>query len=577
MEFTTGKPKCMTDSQVRTSTTQGCLNKFRSISTYSLDTKNISYTPRLLEIGSKEWPTLDCAFKEIKANRGGYVLKLNNKLRDYHVTESLCRKDIDDLMIIGDDNPFSGVSFVQHCSISITDNNVVKTIPNNTNQISYIPCTGCYGSSSCCSDSLMCSDKNPKVAKYGRGPFNISLQTGNILSVRSVHGEQFDPDFSCIPPQTSILFFVNSQNVYGSVIKSSKNWIQFSSESSVPLNTSNQSNGNFINHGNGFCFIPNVKIVFSRENYSLETLKSLKIVGVLLEPKVPVTFLNCINGSVVLNNCLVNGPLAIRGNWNFDAPNVFIGSLILWQASRGEAYCQTFFGLYGHLQAQPASISSWNSCNFIHCASAVEVISSDCCFPNSNFVHCCMALSVTGGGRSDIINTVFCENNYAIIAIYNSDISALPTNIPGAMTSQIPSGPWFINNLVMIVAYSSSHVILPLTGGANNIIPFIIDGKTYTTIESNPVGNYNQNFSIVIIIPNPFTPNPRLLGCPGIIDNEALNSLSAWGVTTPSGIESILAIGNTLYTNSNQTLNNINQVTNQESRNEEWLVGSTLN
>lgn len=585
-----GNVKCMTDAEIRLRNSCKTIEKIKHLEAYSVDTKNLKYAPRLLKIGSKEWPTLDHAFRHIKANHGGYVLELCRPHYEYSFSESLCDNEVDDLVILGDPNPFAGVSYVNHYRLDVIDNNRILSIPEVNEAITYIPCTKCEGTGGKCSDSLLCKDVNPQVAHYGKGPFRISYAGNGAFTVNSIHGDSYNPDFSCIPRGTGVAFIANAAPVasvtgliHGRVVNGMNNVIT--------IEMSNDLNGNAVSidvitrrtarigeieAGNGFVFLPDRTIVATKPNATIQTQKSLKIVGVNIRNKnQPFTFLHCVHGSVVLNNCHGAGPIAIRGNFYFDAPNIYTNTLVIWDTARGEAYCQTFFGQYAHLQAQPGSSSMWNMCYFIYCASAAEAIGADISFPNSSFISCCMAFSATGGSRASLPNTTFANNNYAIIAIYNSDVFSIPVNIPGASTEQLPAGPWFLDNLVMIIAYFSSHVILPTTGGANNVIPFIIDGKVYTTIESNPVGNYNQNFSVVNIFPNPFTPNPRLLGCPGVVDSASLGEMSSWGIATPSGIEFLVNASTLLYANSQQTIDRSPEIISRDNNDREnWLVGS---
>lgn len=587
----TGNIKCMSDAEIRLRNSTKTLNKIKNLVAYSVDTKNLKYAPRLLKIGSQEWPTLDHAFKHIKANHGGYVLELCRPHYEYSFSESLCENDVDDLMIIGDPNPFAGVAYTNYYKLDTIDGNEILNIQEVNETITYIPYTKCGGGNgNKCGDSLLCKDVNPQTAYYGKGPFRILYVGNGTFTVNSIRGDSYNPDFSCIPKGTGVALIANAVPVtsatgliHGRVVRGINN--------TITIEMSNDLNGNVINidvitrktakngeiePGNGFVFLPDRTIVATKPNATIQTLKSLKIIGVNIRNKnQPCTFLHCVNGSVVLNNCHGAGPIAIRGNFYFDAPNFYTNTLVIWDTARGEAYCQTFFGQYAHLQAQPGSNSIWNMCNFIYCASAAEAIGSDISFPNSSFINCCMAFSATGGSRASLPNTTFANNNYAIVAIYNSDVFSITANIPGTSTEQLPAGPWFLNNLVMIIAYFSSHVILPTTGGANNVVPFIIDGKVYTTIESNPVGNYNQNYSVVNIFPNPFTPNPRLLGCHGFVEPGNIREMSSWGIATPSGIEFLVNASNSLYTDSQQTIDRHSELLLRDnSEREHWLVGS---
>lgn len=155
----------------------------------------------------------------------------------------------------------------------------------------------------------------------------------------------------------------------------------------------------------------------------------------------------------------------------------------------------------------------------------------------------------------------FCHNNYGLILTYQARAGGVVAQIPGLTTSQVTAGPWFVENSVMVVAYYSSYAILPLTGGTANIIPFVIDGKVYTSLESNPIGNINQLHSMVIISRNPFAPDTSTLGCDRLLGLvSSLNRVDSWGVTSMSFVNDVINVQNALNVNADQTITSIDTI-----------------
>lgn len=187
-----------------------------------------------------------------------------------------------------------------------------------------------------------------------------------------------------------------------------------------------------------------------------------------------------------------------------------------------------------------------------------------------------MAVSATMGSDVGLTGASFCHNTYALILTYQARAGAVVAQIPGLQTSQVTAGPWFVGNTVMIVASYNSYAILPLTGGTANIIPFVIDGKVYTTLESNPVGNINQLHSMVIISRNPFAPDTSVLGCDRLLGlSSSLNRVDAWSVTTMSTINDIVNIQGLVLNGitADQALGGIEVVDDMDGNGEFWGRG----
>lgn len=587
------KKICMTESNVRSRRNK--VIETLALDTYSLDTDIIRYKPRLINVPSEEYKTLDDAMCALKPRSGGYVIKLNPRPdRTPHLlTKEIC-DNVDYLSIIGDENPFAGVSYIQRCNKVINTETGVISLPPVNNPV-YLPCNNCstFSNTKCSSctayeDELVgpsgcrrhktkrddCEECGPPTrAVYGKGPFDIDIND-NVISVRSIRdGIENQPDFSCIPPGTRIMFITDviDSNTNTSIFRTaviqrvrSNSLVVSEQVASVFINRTNSINGtSTLVAGAGFVFLPNVAVTIEGRNFNLSAQERLYIKGVALNAISPLFYVNSPGGVVELANCHIVNNICFRGRYLLKAPNIYTGLALLWPASTGEAYCQTFYGLRAHLQAISCT-GLWDFCNFVFSSHAVEalhgaVIDLSNCF----FISCCMAVSSTMGSVVGLTGAVFCHNTFAIILTYQGKAGAVVAQIPGLDVSQITAGPWFVNNTVMIVAAYASYAILPLTGGTGNVVPFVIDGKVYITLESNPVGNINQLHSMIIISRNPFAPDTSTLGCDrllGIV--STLNSVDAWSITSMSSINTIVDINNLILTGvtSSQALGNANSV-----------------
>lgn len=534
---------------------------------YALDTDTISWKPRLLSVPSKEYPDIDSAVCKIKSNAGGYVIKLTEP-GEYVMSREIC-DSVDDLRIIGDENPFVGVSYVQRCALtSREDPNI--TIPPVNNR-SYSPCTNCAGmynnpcGTNCGNRSSICNSCNPiSTSTFGTGPFDISIQNHNTLVVTSaLGGNHNDPDFSHIPEGTRMLIFTDSwisnpENVRsyaraeasGSVViarvaHGGGNRIVFETPTTGHgLSTNIQSGGGKgINAGSGFAFLPNITINIRRGEFNISALKYLQIKGVEINAVSPLLYLNSPAGVIDVGNCHIRNNICYRGRYLLKSPNVYTGLALLWPASTGEAYCQSFIGPRAHLQAL-SCVGLWHSCIFVYNAIGIEAAHGAVLdLSNSWIMACCTGARATVGSNITLTGAVLCDNTYAIVATYQSQFGAVTPQIIGIGDNQITAGPWFINNYMMMLAYYQSFIIMPITGGYDNEIPFNIDGKAYTTMESNPIGNINQLGSMIIISNNPFAPNNQTLNCdptsPTFREDMlgTIDGADTWGVTTRSFIE----------------------------------------
>lgn len=592
---------CMTESNFR-SRREKCIEAL-TVDSYSVDTDLLRWKPRMLVVPSEEYKTLDAAICALKPRSGGYVIKLNPRPdgRDHVLTKEVC-DGVDYLSIIGDTNPFAGVSFIQRCSTTVETTNGITTMPPVNNPV-YLPCNNCsnYSDTSCsdCTayeDELLentckyherkrrgCNNCNiPEKAIYGKGPFDIDIED-NILTVSSIRRSGAnDPDFSCIPEGTRIMFItdrIDTTPIIGTIMRASGNTLMIAElNRSTAIPRTNHANGSStLIPGTGIAILPNVGITVQGRNFNLSAQERLYIKGVAINAISPLFYVNSPGGVVELANCYIVNTICYRGRYLLKSPNLYTGSVVLWPGSIGEAYCQTFYGVYAHLQAITCT-ALWDACYFVFNVHGFEALhGAKVDLSNSYFISCCMAASATLHSTIGLTGTIFCHNTYAVILTYLSTAGGVVAQIPGLRESQVTGGPWFVNNTVMIVAYYNSYAILPLTGGVGNLIPFVIDSKVYTTLESNPIGNINQLQSMVIITRNPFAPDPSTLGCSGIL-SENLNRIDSWGITSMSAVTQMINLQQfVMGINADATIQNIGQIVeNNGNDNQSWGSSNAL-
>ena len=543
----------MTDCQNRLQTLKGT-RKVKEITAYSVDTCLIRYKPRLLEVPSAEYPCLDAAVAVLEKNAGGYVIQLGPG--SHNLSHSICGI-VDNLTIMGDCNPFVGVPFIQRCRTVLLEEGGI-TIPPDRTEFPF-----CHSLHSSC---------------VGIGPFDLTITGGRTVRVTGVGR---DPDFSGLCPDTRIIFFRRDGVLHERLIAAvDGNSITF--HDGVPLTTIDRNRG--VEGGNGFFIAPNVALTSAQTFLSIEVQGNLKIIGV--ELRVPHLFiLDAPGGYVELSHCHIANNVTIQGDYRFNDPNVYTGLVFLWPASTGEAMHQAIVSANGHLQADTCK-GIWKYCHFAATIHAAEVQNgAQINFLGSEFVRNCLALSVSTGSQATIYSTVFCGNIYAILARYMSTITSELITIPGLDLTDVLEGPWFIENIIAMIASYNAFIIVPNVRGYRNFIPFIIDAKLFTTIESNPVGTIYHWNSMILFLPNPFAPDPRGLGCvdqsnvPGgtSVSGVTLTSANVFGVTSPSFIQSIVGDTNDIVT-ADETLERLvidsNTTATAEQRRLRFFVGA---
>lgn len=180
-------------------------------------------------------------------------------------------------------------------------------------------------------------------------------------------------------------------------------------------------------------------------------------------------------------------------------------------------------------------------------------------FSGTEFVRCCLGISAQARSHVTLTNVVLAHCRCALMLVYNSMASSVNTAIPGAPTNELLLGPWFISNVFMIVVFRNSEVICPMTSGVHNLIPFIIDGKVYTTVESNPLMNIGSFNSMALILANPFVPEPKRFGCTTLDELIEFDLLDAWGVASPSFVAEMSRHDNEFNVLAQETIDEVSR------------------
>lgn len=558
--------------------------KFRSLKTYSVDTYLLNYSPRLLKVPSKEYPTLQCALDDVKPRHGGYVIELVDPSMIYTIDRPM-EDDQADILIIrgvpqrGPNNPFNGRSFTQRVSHralveDITGRHEV-TLPTEP-LYRFIPSAGCSASpADGCFPGL-------DERTFGVGPFDIQLH-GQTFTVRSDTGQ--DPCFDQVPIGSRVLLITDDASIsniprgsnvrprdvfeYATVTGVRGNSITVSA-SGTGLSTMRPTSplaDRTIAHGTGFVFVSDIRVQVLHEGISMEVMDYLSFENLELDASA-MFYIHATRGTVTLRNCWISNQLTIRGRYFLKIPNVFTGLLILWPASDGEAYCQTMFSFGARMQGITTT-GFWSYCHFLNMAHGAEMMhGSNMNFTGSEFVRCCLAISAQARSHIVLTNVIIAHCRCAVMLVYNSMASSVNTSIPGAPTDQLLLGPWFLFNVFMIVVFRNSEFIGPMTNGVHNLIPFIIDGKVYTTIESNPLMNIGSFNSMALVISNPFVPEPKRFGCTTLDELIEFDILDAWGVASPGFVAEMSSLENEYNVLAQETIDRIQS--NDRSGRDRW-------
>lgn len=502
----------------------------RSLKSFAVDTYNIIWRRRVLQVPSREYPTIDDALASLQINAGGYVIKLAEG-GNYTIHARLCRT-VDDLTIEGDCDPFAGLTYSRRC---VTDED--RNLPPPVEQFP------------------LCRTRTDSIT--GSGPFELVVNGSSItvygLSNRGDRDSRGDPCFTSMRERRVILFSATGLLVEGKATGLGNTItvnvpIPFTDIDDSPTRPGTYDVYRRRCSGFGFFFPPSVTLTGSIESISLVALNSIKIVGCQISlPK--IFFFGAKNGAASLANCWVSDNVAFFGQVFCEDPNVWTGLCYCLPATSGTLNFQSFVSPLAHLTVD----ASMMSVNYSLFASTIHAI--DC--TNGGTLHLlgcevvnnCLALSAYQGATVAIPDTRFCCNLYTLYAAYQSRITSNPVNVPGIDTTRTYSSPWLIHNVIMFIASMESFIIVPNLRAVDNLIPGLLDGNVHTTLESIHIDIIAQKGSTIVFLPSASTPTPVGLGCvnagslPGSIAQGYLINLlraNSWNVTSPSFIASLV-------------------------------------
>lgn len=522
---------CISTEEARRRYEATCTDKkVRILQSYALDTYNLKYRPRVLEVPSKEYCTLDDALASLQENAGGYIIKLRPD-GEYTMNASLCRT-VDDLVIEGDCDPFAGMIYSRRCLVE--DGNNLTPPP-----VQPFP---------------LCRSRYSSI--LGRGPFDLVVNGSSIivygLSARGERDQNNDPCFDNICKRRVIMFSARGELIEaeatgrGNTITVNRN-VPFTDIEQGPSPPGTYEPYRRRCSGFGFFFPPSV-VIRGANNTSLNTLDSVKIIGVQLDLG-PLFFFGALNGAAVLSNCWISNNVAFFSNVFCENPNVWTGLCYMLPAARGTMNNQAFVGPFAHLTVD-ASLINVNYSLFASAIHAVDCVNGGTLHMlGCEIVNCCLALSAYQGATVSIPDCRFCCNLYALYAAYQSRITSNPVSVPGQDATRVYASPWFIHNVILFIAAMNSFIIIPNARMRGNLIPGLIDGEVFTTLESIHIDFIGQKGSAFVYLPSASTPNPPGLGCatalsiPGALTEAYLANLvnaNSWAVVTGSFIHSIV-------------------------------------
>ena len=504
--------------------------RVRALESYAVDTYNIKYRRRVLQVPSCEYPKLDDALASLQVTAGGYIISLAPD-GIYTMSASLC-KNVDDLIIQGDCDPFSGVTYSRRC---IVEGSVDRDPP----PVQPFP---------------VCRTR--WVSQLGMGPFDIVVNGSDIVvygvSLRGERDASRDPCFDSICGREIRMFSANGTFV-SAVADGRGNTL--SVNQTIPFDDryeGPEANDSYVPYrrscsGFGFFFPPRV-VIQGRNNISLNTLDSLKIIGCTLDLG-PVFFAGSENGAVSLSNCWIKNNVGFFSDFFCENPNVWTGFCYCIAASRGTMNYQAFVGPFAHLTVDSA-IASVNYSLFATNIHAIEVNNGGTLnMLGCEVVNCCLGLTAYQGGVIAIPDCRFCCNLYTLYAAYLSTITSVPVNVPGQDTTRVYASPWFIHNVFIFIASMNSYIIIPNFRASRNLVPGILDGQVHTRLESIHVDLIGRHNSCFVYLPSASTPSPIGLGCitresiPGALTESYMINLinaNSWSVATGSFIRSIV-------------------------------------
>ena len=502
----------------------------RSLEAYAVDTFNLKYRRRLLIVPSCEYPSIDDAMASLQMNAGGYTIKLLPN--SHHVMSANLCNTIDDLVIEGDCDPFSGMWYSNRC---VSEDGTGLPDPVR-------PFPLCHTRVS---------------SKTGAGPFSLVVNGSSIAvyghNLRGERDPQRDPCFNDICQRRVILFSATGELIEATA-EGRGNVITV--DVTIPFTDvaePAQRRGTFELYrrkcsGFGFFFPPSVTLTATGANPSINTIERVRIVGVTLDLP-SLFFYGSKGGEASLAGCWIKNNVAFYARFFCDDSNVWTGLCYCLAASSGTLNNQAWVGPNAHLTVD-ASLASVNYSLFASTVHAIECTNGGTLMLlGCEIVNNCIGLTAYQGATVSIPDCRFCCNLYSMYAAYQSRITSNPVNVPGVDTSRAFSSPWFVHNVFIFIASMNSFIIVPNIRATQNLVPGILDGEVHTTMESIHIDMIGQKGSSFIHLPSASTPSPVGLGCrdktniPGSLAQSYLINLlnaNSWNVTTPSFIRSIV-------------------------------------
>jgi len=423
----------------------------REVKTFNLETCNISFKKRVLEVkkGGK-YPTIDCALEKVRPNKGGYVIRLPPGI--HYITRDCCLCT-DDLTIVGDDScGFSGFFYMQG---------------GNHNTVT---------------DFEVCQDLCPYNKELGEGPFEVTSSNRRFM----VKGN-LPPNFDCLCQGRFIgIVHTDGSITQGEIIRACGNSITVSVDTGF---------GDTASSGEGFFFYPNVILSSGVSNIHITTTGRLTFVGVVFDGN---NFtLGSSGDALILRNCVseVKPHLHITGRYEFLCSNTFLGTLFLAPASSGSAFFQNVVGRNGTLLVDSSGFHSWKFTSVCSCQVGSRVINSgELNLKGSQFINCYQALVGNAGCMVTLYSTYFFGNTFAVFGINRCFFSSISSD----NSPQTNYTPIFRENKMVFVANISTIIIVPNATIENNTNYAIIDSVLYPTIEVNFAGQYGRAYSLII-------------------------------------------------------------------------------
>ncbi len=500
----------------------------RTVKSYALDTLNLSFRKRILEVPSCDYPTIDKALRSLQLNAGGYVIKLLPETR-HEITGRLCYT-VDDLIIQGDCDKFAGKCYVSRCAWRPSRPRPVEPYP-------------------------VCQYLRSKRTGIGWS-YHITWH-GSTITVEGLdhegrHDCKLDPCFDSIGGCRPVVLFGPKGDMVRTEAKGEGNSIIVGALPPYPDPIPSNLEGDFLPYihrcgAYGFYFPPNVVLTTSVGDLSMAVTNSLRIEGCVLAMKELYQF-SATNGAVMLGGCVIDGSLAfVRGNVECVDSNVWINGTCYLGAITAQFFHQYMIGANAHLTVD-AGVVAWYYGNFISNIHGCDATNGGTLtLLGSEFSNNCIAVTSQFGSTVAVPDCRFCCNYYCLFATYNSNITSQPIQVPGYDLTRVFQAPWFINNVILVVVSMQSFIIIPNLQQRHNLLVGVIDGRMHTTFESVALDMIGQRGSCFQYLPSPTTPSG--LGCrtsasiPGNyipLPTFRLLEADAWAVVSGAFVEALV-------------------------------------